>query len=321
MNNTNLSTVDISKLISFTGAMIAFDNKDLVVMAKDVTDKYNNLIVTEEILPEIKQEVAQLNKLVKNLDDQRKSIKNIYNEPLITFENKIKEVTTILNNTVTSLKTQTDIFEQKRKDEKHKLISRFIKSAAIDNKLNDNYARQIILHDKFLNASESILKIKENIQIQVANLLQAQENELKANELHIENERLRKEEELRKQNEGKAKLINRLEIINKLNNQYHLSISINEVKHLNDVDLVQYYIDKKDEENDKRGKQAPAEPVILLTPTVIDNQHINNQCDNNVTTYSLHLSYLTIDEYNEIITALNEAYPNILITGNLKWIN
>jgi hypothetical protein len=131
--NLDLTTIEIDKLITCTQAMITFDNKNLIESANQVTAKYANLVVTEDIIPSIKKEVAQLNKIVTQIEDQRKSIKRNYNEPYNAFETKIKEVTTIVGNTVTGLKKQLDVFEQERKNAKKLLVEKLINVAIVDN--------------------------------------------------------------------------------------------------------------------------------------------------------------------------------------------
>jgi hypothetical protein len=65
--NLDLTTIEIDKLITCTQAMITFDNTSLIESAKKVTAKYANLVVTEDIIPSIKKEVAQLNKIVTQM--------------------------------------------------------------------------------------------------------------------------------------------------------------------------------------------------------------------------------------------------------------
>ena len=311
--NLDLTTIEIDKLITCTQAMITFDNTSLIQTAKEVTAKYANLVVTEEIIPSIKKEVAQLNKMVTQIEDQRKSIKRNYNEPYNAFETKIKEVTTIVGNTVTGLKKQLDVFEQERKNAKKLLVEKLINVAIVDNELNVKYANQIVLHDKFLNASESLPQINVAINEQVKYLLEAQNTELEAEKLRLEMEAMRKAEQERKEKEQQAIIIARMELLNHLSNKYDImNISYNDTKHLTDIALHKYFEDikfkqeakleteKQEQLNEQLNElQSNIEPT---TTTIAQKQNI-----------LLELSNISNDEYVEILEALNNAYPNILI--------
>ena len=324
--NLDLATIEIDKLITCTQAMITFDNKNLLKSANEVTAKYTNLVVTEDIVPSIKKEVAQLNKIVTQIEDQRKSIKNNYNEPYNAFETKIKEVTTIVSNTVTGLKKQLDVFEQDRKYSKKSLVEKLIKVAIVDNGLNVKYANQIVLHDKFLNASESLPQIDIAINEQVKYLLEAQNNELEAEKLRLEMDAMRKAEQARKEKEQQAIIVARMELLNHLSNKYPnvRDISYNDTKHLTDIELHKYFekihvaqleatiqdIKFKQEAKLEAEKQEQLQEQLNELKSNIKPTISNIVQKQNIL---LEFSNISNDEYVEILEALNTAYPNILI--------
>jgi acetyl/propionyl-CoA carboxylase alpha subunit len=311
--NLDLTTIEIDKLITCTQAMITFDNKNLIESANQVTAKYANLVVTEDIIPSIKKEVAQLNKIVTQIEDQRKSIKRNYNEPYNAFETKIKEVTTIVGNTVTGLKNQLDVFEQERKNAKKLLVEKLINVAIVEAELNVKYANQIVLHDKFLNASESLPQIKIAIDEQVQYLREAQNNEIEAERLRLEMEELRKAEQERKEKEQQATIVARMELLNHLSNKYNvMTITYNDTKHLTDIELHKYFEDikfkqeaKLEAEKQEQLQEQLNELTSNIEPTITNIVQKQN--------ILLELSNVSTDEYVEILEALTTAYPHILI--------
>ncbi len=121
-----LQIIENMMIVDYQGALINWDNKQLIELAKSITGKYKGLIVNEEMTKDIAKEVAKLNNLVKQIEDKRKGIKKNYNEPLAIFEGNVKEVTTIILSTIGELKSQLEIFEQERKKEKLSFIKDII---------------------------------------------------------------------------------------------------------------------------------------------------------------------------------------------------
>jgi hypothetical protein len=315
----DLTTIKIDELINFTSAMIQFDNVDLIKSANDVTAKYQNLVVTEEIIPSIKKEVAGLNKLVTQMEDQRKSIKRTYNEPYNAFEGKIKEVTTIINSTVNELKKQLDVFEQKRKQEKMEIVSKLIASAVFESGLIHKFATQIIVHDKFLNTSESLPQIKIAIDDQVKHLLEAQNNELEAERLRLEVEEMKQSEWQRKQAEQQAITVARMELLNHLKNKYNtMDVTYSETKHLTDIQLHELFDNIKTEQESKIEVEKLKQSQVI--ESVFDDIQIVVETGTDITEslieqkrYLLELSGINDSEYLEILEALKNAYPHIII--------
>ena len=54
-----LTTVNINELINFTSALIEFDNAGLINSAQEVTAKYKDLVVTEDVVPTINKKLDE----------------------------------------------------------------------------------------------------------------------------------------------------------------------------------------------------------------------------------------------------------------------
>jgi hypothetical protein len=179
--------------------------------------------------------------------------------------------------------------------------------------LNVKYANQIVLHDKFLNASESLPQIKIAIDEQVQYLREAQNNEIEAERLRLEMEELRKAEQERKEKEQQATIIARMELLNHLSNKYNvMNISYNDTKHLTDIALDKYfeYIKFNQEAKLEAEKQEQLQEQLNELTSNIEPTITNIVQKQNIL---LELSNVSTDEYVEILEALTTAYPHILI--------
>lgn len=312
----DIATVDINKMIDFTNAMIKFDNVDLIKSATEITDKYKGLVVVEEILPEIKTEVATLNKLVKQLETQRIAIKNQYNQPYNEFETKIKEVTGIINNTVLFLNKQLAVFEQQRKDKKRQEVQQLIDKMVAEYQLRAKYSSQVLMQEKFLNATETMAKIRQTLDVQFSQLQNAQDNEDKAIELQ-------KQLEAEKKKQLEERIARRHELIAHYNAKHGLSITYDGVKHLSDVQLSEHVedmiiIDAPIVEEQQPRKQlktnieqtaelmqpkcySTAAP-LLLNPVITEQPIIKTKV--------LKISGLNDADFKEVMETLEQLYPN-----------
>lgn len=170
-------------LIKLSNAIIEFDNSTLIEQAHQLTTKYTDLVVNEDDLPEMKSICADLNKVTKALDDQRKAIKSQYNAPLAEFEGKIKEVTSIIESTVTSIKSKTEVYEQKRIKQKESDVSCLIIDMLTDSKLSDKYYHYVVLKPEYLQITFKGKKLTEDIQSQIDSAILIEINENVQNEL------------------------------------------------------------------------------------------------------------------------------------------
>jgi Protein of unknown function (DUF1351) len=182
----DLINIQITDLVKFNQAMIEFDNTELIKAAQDLTAKYSGLVITEDMLISIGKERASLNKVIKSLEDARKKVKSDYNIPLAEFEGKIKVVSQILLETIAYFDVETSSFEEKRKQEKAVQVMDLITKTLEAAKLSDKYAVQLTALDKYLNKTESLKKIQEDLEARAAQLAILQDNEALAENARLE---------------------------------------------------------------------------------------------------------------------------------------
>lgn len=128
---------------------------------KEVTEKvayYKNLVYTDEQIKDAKSDRAKLNKFLTALEDKRKEIKKQCLAPYESFEKQMKEITSIVQDSVLSIGAQILEYEEKQKQEKkEKIIAFFEKCNFHDFKFEQ------IFEEKWLNASVSMKSIEEAI--------------------------------------------------------------------------------------------------------------------------------------------------------------
>lgn len=190
---TDLANIEIANLVQFTQSIITFDNSELINQAQQTAAKYANLVITEADLPEMKTIRADLNKIIKGLEDSRKSVKSKYNEPLSEFEAKIKDVTSILSDAVAKIDNQTAVFEENRKAEKKIAVLQILEDMLRESDLPNEYKAKVVFREEYYNVTMRGSKLANSIQEQIdvqVQLYQAVKNEQELKQQRIKNREL-----------------------------------------------------------------------------------------------------------------------------------
>lgn len=133
---------------------IVIKNKAEII--KELTlslEKYNKML-TEETIKEGKEDKAKLNKVIKAIEEKRKEIKKAVMLPYEEVEKDFKEITSLINNTVTALDTQIKAFEEEEKAKKQEQINELLKV----NTTGVNFS-----NEKWLNATYKLKDIEQEI--------------------------------------------------------------------------------------------------------------------------------------------------------------
>lgn len=95
---------------------------------KDVLEvelkKYQQLVVTEDGLRQAKDDRANLNKLKKNISEERIAQRRMFLKPFEEFETKCKQIEKLIDDTAYSIDSQVKAFEEREKAEKRKEIAK-----------------------------------------------------------------------------------------------------------------------------------------------------------------------------------------------------
>lgn len=109
--------------VTFEPSKLSINNFDeLKAKIQNYSEKYKNLVATDESLSGAKSVRAELNKLSKAIDDKRKEIKKEYNKPYDSFKVQMNELQIVLKDTINPLSEQiADIEEQQREERTQKV--------------------------------------------------------------------------------------------------------------------------------------------------------------------------------------------------------
>lgn len=91
MEKNDLAVQDIQFSVSYTPSKIIIENEDqLEGLVNKVIEHYGSFVFSDSNILEAKEARAQLNKIVKTMEDRRKEIKNEFTKPLDDFERVMK---------------------------------------------------------------------------------------------------------------------------------------------------------------------------------------------------------------------------------------
>lgn len=140
---------------------ITFNYEDLKRELTLRVEKYKGITYTEETIKDAKADRALLNKVSKAINDQKKRIKDELLKPYTDFENKCKELMSIVDEVSKGIDEQVKAFEQSEKSEKLQVILEYWleNSGEFSEMINVDK----LVKDEWLNKSYSMTKIKQEI--------------------------------------------------------------------------------------------------------------------------------------------------------------
>lgn len=98
--------------------VIKWNKDELEAAVRQKIASYENVVYTEDNIKQAKADRAELNKLTKAIEDRRKMVKKIINEPYDKFEAELKEVLALIQEPVEIIDKQVKAFEDQQKEEK-----------------------------------------------------------------------------------------------------------------------------------------------------------------------------------------------------------
>lgn len=117
--------------VEFTPATIKITNEQAMVeMAEAVADKYHDIVVDDDNEKAARKSQTELNKYLKALEDARKAVKKQFNEPLKSFEARVKDIEQPIIATRDEIKTGLDVLKDKRAQALHDMVDDLITNAA-----------------------------------------------------------------------------------------------------------------------------------------------------------------------------------------------
>ena len=98
--------------------VIKWNKEELEVAVRQKIANYDNVVYTEDNMKQAKADRAELNGLIKDIEDRRKIVKKIINEPYNVFEAELKDILTLIQEPVGLIDKQVKAYEEQQKEEK-----------------------------------------------------------------------------------------------------------------------------------------------------------------------------------------------------------
>jgi len=227
--------------------IVSINFNEVKTSIQEAMSKYTGLVVTEEELPGCKTTQKQLAGYRSKLDTYRKDVKKEMTKPITDFENQCKELIGLVKDAEEPIKAGIEVFNEKVRENKRTDALSTILKVVIEQGLNEKYADQLTVLDKYTMLSAKDKDTKTDIEQRAFLLLQDQEREIEqikiekervAEALRLENERIaelkaleeKRQIELEAAEEKRKKEFEESEILRKAEN---LQIAINTIEQAN----------------------------------------------------------------------------------------
>lgn len=159
--------------------VIHMNFEEVKASLEDTMERYKGIVVTEEGEKDCKATQKELAGLRNNIDTYRKTIKKEMEKPIKDFELQCKELISLVEAAEHPIKSGILVFDQKRKEEKRlaavNLIEEFIQSYSLEEK----YASKLTVLPKYLNLTESLKNVREDLELR-ANMIKKEQDTEKA---------------------------------------------------------------------------------------------------------------------------------------------
>lgn len=107
---------------------ILWNNEELKAAIAEKVKDYKTIAYTEDSLKDMKADRADLNKLKKAFEDERKRVKKICMEPYTKFEQQVKEITALIDEPIGLIDSQIREIDERRKTVKREEIEELFTS-------------------------------------------------------------------------------------------------------------------------------------------------------------------------------------------------
>ncbi len=136
---------------------ISFNYEELKTEVEKKMNEYETCVYTDDTIKLAKADRAELNKLKKSINDKRLELERAYNKPFAEFKAKVNEIIGIIDKPIEIIDRRVKEYEAEQKEKRRTEVQEYI--AAMENAELFTSAWD----DRWLNASTSIKKIKEEI--------------------------------------------------------------------------------------------------------------------------------------------------------------
>lgn len=279
------------KTIDQIPAVINFNFDDVKRALQKYSEKYKDLVVTEENEKEMVNVKNELGRLEKEIDKYRLDNKKVMEKPIKEFEVKCKDLIEILKNVSDPIREQLNLFEENRKKQKEEEVKTLIENLISKYRLEDKYAAQLTINSKYLNKGQKENDTLKDLE-QRAELLKNSQDQ---------------EKQLQKIKEERIDFIQKT--IENKNKDLNLNLKISNFMFLVDKELTEIMeeievIFTREVEKSKKSEEIK---------TVVEEQKIPVKLENNINTtasYIFTIKDLTTSDVDRIKAFLEDEFYN-----------
>lgn len=145
---------------------IEWNRAELEAAVKAKVAEYSGMAYTEETMKAAKNDRAELNKLLKAIEERRKKVKETINKPYVEFEAELKEVTALISQQMAEIDKQLDEFETRQREEKRKKIREAYDKAI--GELKEVLPFEKVFDPRFLNKTyklkDAVAEVKNKVE-------------------------------------------------------------------------------------------------------------------------------------------------------------
>ena len=183
------------KILQESLPIIQINFEEMKTALTETLEGYRNIVVTEETLKVCKESQKELASTRVTLDNYRKDKKKTLSKPITEFENQCKELIALVEEAEQPIKDGIKVFDDLKREEKHNVALRIIQEVVQEQELNEKYASQLIIIDKYCNLTAKESEVKEDLTSKAMTLKVEQDREAELIEIikdaiESENERI-----------------------------------------------------------------------------------------------------------------------------------
>lgn len=145
---------------------IEWNKAELEAAVRAKVAEYTGVVYTEDTVKAAKNDRAELNNFLKAIEDRRKKVKEIINQPYAEFEAELKEITALIKEQSEEIDKQVKAFEEAEKKKKNMKLFQAYEEAIGDLKEVLPYAK--VFEQRYLNKTckreTAISEIQNKIQ-------------------------------------------------------------------------------------------------------------------------------------------------------------
>lgn len=136
-----------------TAGQITCNFDELKAELSEKMSVYDGIVISEDTVKLAKDDLANLRKVKKEIEDKRKEAKKIFNAPYEAFEKQVKELVALVDKPIEMIDEQVKDFANRAKAEKEQHVRELYKQEITDKGYEEYLPFASIFNEKWLNKS------------------------------------------------------------------------------------------------------------------------------------------------------------------------